>query len=87
MLHNDDSSTEHERIEDERPETVSIGELLRSAHSVSHRLMRHVLISNSNSANPCQGNNPCWRGQRVKSGAVATPAITGVISPGAHARR
>ncbi len=35
-----DSPTE--RNGDERPETVSIGELLRSTHSISHRSMRHT---------------------------------------------
>ena len=33
LTHNDDSPTENG---DERPETVSIGELLRSTHSISH---------------------------------------------------
>ena len=40
MSHNGDSQTE--RDGDERPETVSIGELLRSAHETSHRLIRHL---------------------------------------------
>jgi hypothetical protein len=42
MSHNDDSPTE--RIGDERAETVSIGEILRSTHSISHRSFVAPLI-------------------------------------------
>lgn len=42
MSHNDDSTTEGNG--DERPETVSIGEILRSAHSISYRSMLHDLL-------------------------------------------
>jgi WD repeat-containing protein 23 len=41
MSHNEDSQTE--RSGDERPETVSIGEILRSTYSRSHRSIRHLL--------------------------------------------
>ena len=42
MSHNDDYTTEGSG--GERPETVGIGELFRCTHSISHRLMRHLLI-------------------------------------------
>ena len=42
MSHNGDSR--EERDGDERPETVSIGELLRSAHEISHRSIRHLPV-------------------------------------------
>lgn len=42
MSHNDDSPTEGNG--DEQPETVSIGEILRSTHSISHRSPWHHLL-------------------------------------------